>query len=236
MEDDRGPQGLHPPLPIPRFGREDTALLIVDMQYGDAHREHGSVKRRFDRGEGDAIEYYIDRIERDVVPNISRLLSVFRAERMEVIHTRIRSYTRDGRERSLQHKELDILWPPGSKESEILEELAPVGDEIVLDKTCGGVFNSTPLDYILRNLGVRTLVVVGVVETGCVESAIRDASDKGYRVILPEDATATWSPHLHDAAVRLLDEIFCKVMTTEQVIERVEHPQLPVLSSSRSMA
>lgn len=221
MDDNRGPQGLHPPLPDPEFSTSDTALLVIDMQYGDAHRGYGSVRRRFDRGEGDAISYYIDRIEQLVVPNIRRLEDAFRAARMEVIHTRIRSYTQDGRDRSRQHKELDILWPPGSKEAEILDEVAPTGDEIVVDKTCGGVFNSTPLDYILRNLGIETLVVTGVVETGCVESAIRDASDKGYRVILPEDATATWSPELHRAARRLLDEIFCKVVTTEDVLTRV---------------
>jgi nicotinamidase-related amidase len=224
MDDTRGPQGLHPPLPIPDLKGNRAALLVVDMQYGDAHREYGSVRHRFDRGEAAEISYYIDRIESLVVPNIMRLEEAFRARHKEVIHTRIRSYTQDGRERSRQHKDLDILWPPGSKEAEILDDVAPLANEIVLDKTCGGVFNGTPLDYILRNLSIETLVVTGVVETGCVESAIRDASDKGYAVVLPEDATATWSPELHKAAIRLLNEIYCKVMTTDQVMSLLTSP------------
>jgi nicotinamidase-related amidase len=221
MEDLRGPQGLHPRLPRVELGRHDTALLVVDVQYGDAHRAYGKIKRRIDIGEGDMVEYYVDRVERLVVPNIQRLQHAFRAAGMEVIHTRIRSYTRDGRDRSQQHKDLDILWPPGSKEGEILDEVTPIDDEIVLDKTCGGVFNGTPLDYVLRNIGIANLVICGVVASGCVEGAVRDASDKGYRVIVPHDATAAWSPEMDKAVVRQLDEIFARVMSTDTVIEYV---------------
>jgi hypothetical protein len=72
MHDKRGPQGLHPPLPDPTYSRQDTALLVVDVQYGDAHRDHGAMRRRFERGEGDAIDYYINRVELLVVPNVRR--------------------------------------------------------------------------------------------------------------------------------------------------------------------
>jgi nicotinamidase-related amidase len=175
-----------------------------------------------ERGDGAAIEYYASRLETLVVPNIRRLLASFRGAGMEVIHTHIQSLTPDGRDRSLQHKSLGIHHPPGSKEAQILEDVAPREDEIVLSKTCGGVFNGTSLDYVLRNLGISTLVIAGVVTSGCVELAVRDASDRGFAVVVVDDATATWSPQMQTAAERAMREIYAKVKSTDEVIQRVE--------------
>jgi nicotinamidase-related amidase len=135
-----------------------------------------------------------------------------------VIFTRIRSITRDGRDRSLAHKELGHMFPPGSKDSEILEELAPVGDEMVFDKTTGSVFNSTNIDYALRNIGVLNLVMVGVMTGGCVESAARDAKDLGYRVIVVDDACGTWTHEMHEASIHVMNEVFAKVKSTAEVV------------------
>jgi nicotinamidase-related amidase len=192
------------------------------MQYGDAHRDFGHLRRMVERGDGAAIEYYASRLETLVIPNIRRLLTAFRGAGMEVIHTHIQSLTRDGRDRSLQHKSLGIHHPPGSREAQILEEVAPRGDEIVLTKTCGGVFNGTRLDYVLRNLGIRTLVIAGVVTSGCVELAVRDASDRGFAVVVVDDATATWLPEMQASAERAMREIYAKVKSTDEVIQRVE--------------
>ena len=156
----------HQPLPEPGFSIADTALLVIDMQYGDAHRDFGHLRRMAERGDGAAIEYYASRLETRVVPNIRRLLAAFRDAGLEVIHTHIQSLTPDGRDRSLQHKSLGIHHPPGSKEAQILDEVAPRTGEIVLSKTCGGVFNGTNLEYVLRNLEIRTLVIAGVVTSG----------------------------------------------------------------------
>lgn len=212
----------HQLLPEPSFAMRETALLVIDMQYGDAHRDFGHLRRMVERGDGAAIEYYASRLETLVIPNIRRLLTAFRGAGMEVIHTHIQSLTRDGRDRSLQHKSLGIHHPPGSREAQILEEVAPRGDEIVLAKTCGGVFNGTRLDYVLRNLGIRTLVIAGVVTSGCVELAVRDASDRGFAVVVVDDATATWLPAMQAAAERAMREIYAKVKSTDEVIQRVE--------------
>lgn len=209
-------------LPEPDLGeRQHVALLVIDMQYGDAHRDFGTLRRLAERGDAPAIEYYAGRVESLVIPNIRRLQDACRAAGIEVIHTRIESLTRDGRDRSLQHKSLGIHHPPGSKEAQILEELAPQGDEIVLSKTCGGVFNGTNLEYVLRNLDIRTLVIAGVVTSGCVELAVRDASDRGFAVVVVEDATATWSPEMQDAAMRAMREIYAKVQSTEEVVTHI---------------
>jgi nicotinamidase-related amidase len=210
-------------LPEPDFAaREQAALLVIDMQYGGAHRDFGTLRRLAERGDAAAIEYYASRIESLVIPNIRRLQAVCRAAGIEVIHTRIESLTRDGRDRSLQHKSLGIHHPPGSKEAQILDEVAPQEDEIVLSKTCGGVFNGTNLEYVLKNLGVRTLVIAGVVTSGCVEVAVRDASDRGYAVVVVEDATATWSPEMQEAAMRAMREIYAKVKSTDAVVSQIE--------------
>lgn len=212
----------HGQLPEPQFRLDDTALLVIDMQYGDAHREHGLLKRMQDRGDGPAMEYYARRLEELVIPNIRRLLDACRQIGLEVIHTRIESLTRDGRDRSLEHKNLGIHHPPGSKDAEILDEVAPRGDEIVITKTCGGVFNGTSIEYVLRNIGIRKLIVVGVVASGCVELAVRDAADRSFEVILVEDATATWSAEMHGAAMWAMDEIYAKVKTVDSVLASLD--------------
>ena len=212
----------HARLPEPALQRRDTALLAIDLQYGDADREHGLLRRMRDRGDGAAMEYYAGRIEQLVIPNVRRLMEACRQAGIEVIHTRIESLTRDGRDRSLEHKHLGIHHPPGSKDAQILEEVAPQGDEIVITKTCGGVFNGSNIEYVLRNLGIQHLIVVGVVTSGCVEVAVRDAADRGFQVLLVEDATATWSDEMQRAAMRAMDEIYAKVVSTSEMLGRLE--------------
>lgn len=217
----------HNRLPEPDIRLDNTALLVIDMQYGDAHPDYGTLRRMRERGDGEVIAYYLERLQKLVIPNIRRLQDACRERGIEVIHTCIRSLTQDGRDRSLEHKNLGIHHPPGSRESEILEELAPVGDEIVLTKTCGGVFNGTNIEYVLRNLGIEQLIVAGVITSGCVEVAVRDASDRSFSVLLVSDACASWSADMEAAAIRAMCEIYAKVENTDQVIE-----WLPVLAAT----
>ncbi|MBI4276926.1 MAG: cysteine hydrolase [Armatimonadetes bacterium] len=208
-------------LPDPAFSREHTALLVVDMQYLDADPDHGLVARMKQQGFDEAYAYYCDRLK-IIVPNIQRLLAAFRGRKIEVIYTVIESLTRDGRERSLEHTRLNIFAAPGSKEAQVLEEIAPAEDEIILKKTCGSVFNSTILHYVLHNLGIRTLVICGVVTGGCVESAVRDASNLSYQVAVVEDACATWTQAMHDAAIFAMNGVYARVYSTDELLRRLE--------------
>jgi nicotinamidase-related amidase len=113
---------------------------------------------------------------------------------------------------------LNNLRTPGSREGEILDEVAPVGDEIVLTKTASSVFNATNIHYVLTNLGVRNLVVCGVVTTGCVETAVRDAADLGYRVALVEDACGSLVEEMHYASVRVLRDVYASIVSTDEVV------------------
>ncbi|MGH2375963.1 MAG: cysteine hydrolase family protein [bacterium] len=209
--------GWRPRLPDPVLCREDTALLVIDMQYADAHKDHGILKYRRDHGYTNGLDYMERRLEM-VVPNIRRLQDACRALGVEVVFTRICAMTADGRDRSLAHKELGLKAAPGSRDAEILEELAPAGDEMVFNKTTGSVFNSTSIHYVLQNIGVRNLIMVGVMTGGCVESAARDARDLGYRVIVVDDACGTWTHEMHEFALRVMGEVFGKIKTTDEVL------------------
>jgi nicotinamidase-related amidase len=204
-------------LPDPELRAGDTALLVIDLQYGDAHADYGVLRRMRERGDEEIAAYYIDRLETLVIPNVRRLQDVCREAGIEVIHTKIESLTEDGRDRSLEHKRLNIHHPPGSIDARFREEVAPQGDEIVLTKTCGGVFNGTNIEYVLRNLGIANLIVAGVITSGCVEVAVCDAADRGFSVTLAEDACSSWSEEMENAAIRAMSEIYAKVLSTEEI-------------------
>lgn len=218
MDNDRRLVRRYTNLPEPQFRSGDTALLVIDMQYGGAHPDYGTLKRMRERGDGDILTYYINRLQHAVIPNIQRLLHACRSVGIEVIHTRIESLTPDGRDRSLEHKRLGIHNPPGSKEGQFLDAVAPVEGEIAITKTCGGVFNGTNIEYVLRNLGVVNLIVVGVITSGCVEVAVRDASDRSFAVTVAEDACATWSEDMEYASIRAMKEIYAKVKSTDEIL------------------
>ena len=179
------------------YERASTALLLVDMQriFTEPGLDPGHPER-------DADHYYFRRLREVVIPNQVRLAGAARAAGVEVVHTIIESLTRGGRDRSLDHKLSDIHVPRGAPEGRIVPALGPGEDEIVLPKTSSGVFNSTAIDYVLRNLGIRFLIVAGIVTDQCVDMAVRDASDRGYMVSVAADACATYSQERHDAALR----------------------------------
>ena len=202
--------------------RHNTALLCIDMQYLDAAPGHGVFADAAASGvPAEAQEYYFDRLRDLVLPNVRRLQDAFRAHRLEVIHTRIQSLTRDGRDRGPGHKRLGLHAPPGSKEAEFLPEVAPIDDEIVINKTASGVFNSTNLEYILRNLGITGLFVVGVYSNECVSTAVRDACDLGFYVTLISDGIATVTPELQQATITTMKDRYAQVLTTAEALQEI---------------
>lgn len=222
-----------PPFPEPALTKEDTALLVIDMQYRDAHWDYGLCVKVREAGFEKDLEYYRDRLA-VIVPNIRRLQDAFRVAGMEVIQTRIQSMAADGRDRSPSHKKLGHAAPPGSREAEILDDLKPKGDELVFNKTAGSVFLSTNITYVLRNMGINHLVIAGVVTTGCVHTAVADAADLGFHVILVEDGCAAIVPEMHQNSIRILRDVYAKIMTTEAVIGRIAAlPQAPGPSVTR---
>ncbi len=200
-----------------------TALLCIDLQYLDAAPGYGVFADIEASGvPSEAHEYYFDRLKYTVLPNVRRLQDAFRGRGLEVIHTRIQSLTQDGRDRSPGHKRLGLHAPPGSKEAEFLDEVAPLENEIVINKTASGVFNSTNISYIMRNLGITGLFVVGVYSNECVSTAIRDACDLGYFVTLISDGCATVTPELQRATITTMKDRYARVMTAKQAIKEIQ--------------
>ena len=207
----------HSPRDLP-FAADHTALLLVDMQ-------RAWLEPQFDPHlNGADAEYFLTRAHMQVVPNQRRLLSAFREARQNVLHTLIESLTADGRDRSLDHKLSDMHLPKGSPHARIIDDLTPIENEIVLPKTSSGVFNSTKIDYVLRNLETRHMIIAGIVTDQCVDMAVRDAADRGYLVTLVEDACATYTEHRHHACLNAIKG-YCWITDTQTVLGRLQEMQ-----------
>jgi nicotinamidase-related amidase len=209
------------PLPAPLVRADNTALLTIDMQYLDAHWDHGMVKQARQAGFEADLQYYQDRLA-IIVPNIRRLQDTCRSKGVEVVHVKIESLKHDGRDRGPMHKGLDMHAAPGSMESEILPELRMEANEIVLTKTTSSAFNGTTLDRLLRALGVRNLIVCGVFTTNCVESTVRDGADIGYACIVVEDACGALLEEMHQASIRVMRNVYAHIKTTDEVVAAME--------------
>lgn len=198
----------------------EIALLMIDLQKLCAAPGIG-VFGKYERA-AEASSYYFDSLEQTVLPNARRLLATFRESGLEVIHTRIQSLTPDGRDRSPGHKRLGLHAAPGSREAEFLEPVRPIDGEIVIGKTASGVFSSTNLEYVLRNLGIRALFVAGVYTNECVSTTVRDGSDLGFHMTLIQDACTTVTPELQSATLRTLRDRYARVMRTGAVVREVQ--------------
>jgi ureidoacrylate peracid hydrolase len=199
---------------------EQSALLIIDVQNFSAHPEGGEFGHLSPAERQTQEGYYFGQLESLVVPNIQRLQQAFRGAGMEILYAVIESLTKDGRDRSLDYKISGFFVPKGSWDGQVLDAIAPQGDEIVLTKTSSDVFASTNIHYLLGNLGIRQLAICGLVTDQCVESAVRHACDLGYLVTLVIDACTTHSQERHDASLRAIRG-YCRQRTTQELLEEV---------------
>jgi nicotinamidase-related amidase len=148
---------------------QGTALLVVDVQNATFNEAQETIRPQFFSAARDI-----------VIPNLQRLVSASRARGVEVIYTVMENLTRDGRDRSLDYKLSDFFIAKGSWEAKVIDALAPGEDEIVLPKTSSSLFNSTNLDYLLRNIGIEDLVVTGFLTDQCIDHTVKDGADRGY--------------------------------------------------------
>ncbi|MGD1927285.1 MAG: isochorismatase family cysteine hydrolase [Paracoccaceae bacterium] len=198
-----------------------SALLFIDVQNFCARRDGGEFKElpedEFDRKYG----WFFEELEGRVIPNMARIQAACREAGIEVMYTTIECLTLDGRDRSLDYKITGFHVPKGSWDGRVIDQIAPQGDEIVLPKTSSSVFVSTHIDYVLRNLGVRQVVLAGLVTDQCVESAIRDACDLGYLVTQVTDACLTYSQERHDHSLRTIKG-YCRQVDTDALVAELE--------------
>ncbi len=204
---------------VPVVPRE-TTLLFIDVQNYCANRTGGEFKDLTPPEFEEKLGWYFRELEGRVIPNMQRLQKGCRAAGIEVMYTTIESLTKDGRDLSLDYKITGFSVPKGSWDAKVIDAIAPTEDEIHLPKGSSSVFISTNIDYILRNLGTRYLVISGVVTDQCIESAVRDACDMGYLVTLITDACTTYTKERHDFAVRSIKG-YCRQRTTEEFLAEI---------------
>jgi len=193
-----------------------AALLIVDVQNYCAHPD-GAGSHNLELQQR---RYLFGNVREIVLPNLRLLQSACRRAHIEVVYAAVENMTRDGRDRSLDYKISDIDVPRGSWDAQVLDEIAPAADEMIFRKTSSSVFISTNIDYVLRNLGVRSLIVAGMMTDQCVESAVRDACDLGYLVTLVTDACTTDSAERHEQSLIGIRG-YCRQRRTNELVAEI---------------
>ncbi|MBI4636451.1 MAG: isochorismatase family protein [Candidatus Rokubacteria bacterium] len=203
---------------------ERLALVVVDMQYASASRDEGLGRFLRERGQTTLGAYRFDRIERIIVPTIRRLLDVFRAHGLRRVYLTVGSELPDFSDLLPHMRGLAraVGNTRGRREHEILEALAPVPGEPVINKTTMSAFHSSGFERLLRAWGVEQLALVGVSTNSCVEGTARDAADRGYRCVLVEDGCAAASQRLHDATCENFQRLLGRVATAESLIREIE--------------
>jgi nicotinamidase-related amidase len=199
-----------------------TALLIVDMQNQFALPNFGDALEIKKRGVWEKWEYFYGRLDKIVIPNTQELLKFCRENNIEVSYAKIACFHKDGRDRSLVQSRPgwnDILLPKGSYGARIIDELKPLPDEIVVDKTTDSTLMGSNYERILRNMRIEYAIVTGIVTDQCISSTVRSLADAGFNVIVVEDCCAAGTPELHEVELKIINNIYCQVMSTEEIIK-----------------
>lgn len=191
----------------------ETALVIIDMQMYQAG-QGGNIPRFFGVLHGPEAENTAVSRGREVAAAIRPLLDSFRSAGACIVHIAFGSVARDGSDlvpyvqlwnsRCSEKLGVPAIVPVTDPGYGMVPELLPLPGEPVVNKTAQGAFNSSDIDQVLRQRGIRTIIATGMYTNHCVMATCIGAADAGYRVIVPEDAVGSFRPDLHEDALRLM--------------------------------
>ncbi|APZ54173.1 cysteine hydrolase family protein [Salipiger abyssi] len=190
-----------------------TALLVIDIQ-------NTYLELPDDPAEAARWAPFFERMREVVIPNTVALQAWARANGIEVIHARIACLKEDGRDRSLSQKKPGfnyLLLPKDRPDSQIVDAVGPAGDEIVVTKTTDSALTGTNLRMILHNMGIRDVIVAGIFTDQCISSSVRSLADESFGVVVVEDCCAAATRELHEAELRIINMIYCHVVSSAEV-------------------
>jgi nicotinamidase-related amidase len=187
------------------FDPTTTALVIIDMQRDFV--EPG--------GFGEALGNDVSILRTTIAP-IKKVLEACRKLGMMIVHTREghRSDLTDCPPSKLVRGKpkrkigddgsMGRLLVRGEAGHDIIPELYPKAGEIVIDKPGKGAFYATDFEAILRNKGIKSLIVCGVTTEVCVNTTVREANDRGFNCLVPDDCVGSYFPDFQKAALAMI--------------------------------
>jgi biuret amidohydrolase len=193
----------------PHLGRQldpkKTALLVIDMQYFDAHPKFG-ICAGMEKISPGSMSYFNQRLEQLTVPAIESILDIFRSNNLKVIYVVLSSDYADYRDCNKQLREWNIgfekksgiqgfMWKD-SPLSKIRDELSPMENEPIVRKKTFGAFASSDLEEVLKRMDIESLVFSGVTTSCCVETTAREAYDRGFNCLVVDDGTCDMDDEL----------------------------------------
>jgi nicotinamidase-related amidase len=196
---------------------ERTALLVIDIQ--NTYLEIAS-----DLVEAERWAPFRERMNSTVIPNTAKLIADCRARGVEIIFARIACLKPDGRDRSLSQKKPGfnyLLLPKDREDSQMVPELTPAADDIVVLKTTDSALTGTNLRLLLRNMEIKDVIVAGIFTDQCVSSSVRSLADESFGVVVVEDCCAAATDELHLNELKTINMIYCHVLRLEDVLESI---------------
>jgi biuret amidohydrolase len=192
----------------------ETALLVIDIQ-------NTYMAPKPDPADDARWQPFFQRMRGTVIPNTARLIETSRKVGVEPVFARVACHKLDGRDRSLSQKKPGfnyLLLPKDRADSQVVPELAPKGDEIVITKTTDSALTGTNLRLILHNMGIRNVMVAGIFTDQCVSSTVRSLADESFNVVVVEDCCAAATMDLHHKELEIINMIYCHVASLDEVV------------------
>ena len=202
-----------------------SALVVIDLQYATGSEEYGLGVLLKQKLRLEEAKYRFSRINNYVLPNTKKLIDHFRSINSTVIFITYGAEQLDCSDVPLHIREIvkQTKNIKGNKEHQIIKEIAPLEDELVLNKVSMGAFSSTGIETKLRAKGITEIITVGVSTNNCVGMTAMEASDRGFGVVLVTDATGTCDDDAQKSFEKMFLRLWGRVIDTNEVISELSH-------------